>query len=1048
MEYQRLVITGSEIEIDLLNRATILLFTTSPNDPNFSQINSILSDFSNRPDSWLACFPVLESDFCHFYTKFIICEILQKYIQNQFLSLPDVDRREMGELLLNIINKMVDVGGNQTVIEKADSAFVQILKRDWEINWPNFLSDLKESCTSCQRYINALKIIQLIGEEIDNSYNTTQVDSMKMQLQLNNGYDHIYLIVKDSLQQALYDMSVDENFKKQLVEAANNALIPVIPRVDRQFLDERLILVFQQLLSNDDYCIRTFFTLSKFCEDSTQIQPLFFSNALLLFKTAIEKIHSLKGEQINFNCIQENEIFWIAYSINNFLQCIPQNDLQLDNGNHQYIALNWMIQFLNYVNNDDNLIFPVLLNFFEFECKTFYKFFKKQNVDSNPLTLKAYQNLYSPAFSIIIKPLIEKIVSPYEVISVKQVDMSSNNTILYQTFHKILVFLFHLKGDEVKQSISNAISVFSESRWTTQNIYSLSWSVGALSKVFNSEDNNQLMTILISLFLNLFNNTDQQEIKEASASSLLYLCYRQPSYFRRSPDILNSLVDQIFIFLKSNSTSLHSIALYTFRSFAESCKQTFYLPINDSNGYQKKIIDIILDSIPEFFRDAKCSKSIQKSLISSIGTIISLESETKFHSNMLLKQLIQPIETNFMVNEKLLISGDKTNEYLEQVQVAIEMFCSVSNTASDLFVPIFLEHSTEMIELFSYIYNEESKIFNEIQKNQALFNYFQILNKVANKIVKIIMIIISKISYNNKTAEELVKYSYNFLISFLYSNPFLIPSNILLLSSELIKKFSNQLGLESINQIFVNIFLHIVPFIRDEYDSYQDLRTGLLELINAIIINAPHFILSLSEDNIDIFFQALIWFSDHPYHHINLKALEIFIATFNTYSNQKLLFSEYNQNNILDKLNEKIVLAFAKQIIKLLQDPIYKNTFDLQILVLQHAFNFQSFINHSKEIIEHINNTFQRADGDQLFNFLINSKSNLLQFRQILKDFLIDAKRYSSKDPELCALERYKQKRDKFLEDQEVPGMELIVDKEQVDKEVEIMNDLLSGLDL
>jgi exportin-1 len=132
---------------------------------------------SEDPTFWLCSDQILVHS-TNSHTKFLTLVIMENGIkvpkslnQTRWLALPAEEREGIKAYIVNMV---LNLGGNpsrnkdaETLLSKANSILVQIVKYEWNTTWKSFIPDIcgasKTNLTLCQ---NNLGILKMLIEEI------------------------------------------------------------------------------------------------------------------------------------------------------------------------------------------------------------------------------------------------------------------------------------------------------------------------------------------------------------------------------------------------------------------------------------------------------------------------------------------------------------------------------------------------------------------------------------------------------------------------------------------------------------------------------------------------------------------------------------------------------------------------------------------------------------------------------------------------------------------------------------------------------------------
>ena len=233
------------------------------------------------------------------------------------------------------------------------------------------------------------------------------------------------------------------------------------------------------------------------------------------------------------------------------------------------------------------------------------------------------------------------------------------------------------------------------------------------------------------------------------------------------------------------------------------------------------------------------------------------------------------------------------------------------------------------------------------------------------------------------------------------SSPNIRSPNIINLTNLICFRFKDY-AIENMPQIIKGIYQPTVEMIKDEFDEYPEFRLMLLNLLSSLFNNCILFIKNISDSELSSMIDCLKWLGSHPYQNISEKAIKIISEMFNFIDLRFLIdFSDQFQN--------KFGLDLVLYSFELLTDTIHNFAFLSLLDLLRRLFSYQSIKNQMGFIIENLSkNIFSNVsprDIYQLIETLFNTSTDYTEFRKNLRNFFIQIKQYSPKDPSLFQFE-------------------------------------------
>ena len=174
--------------MDLISNFTITTldsvvntFFTSTNTEERSLANKVLIEFQSFDEAWLKVDLILEQSSL-IQSKFIALTILDTLIKSKWNILPIQQQQGIKQFIIQIIFKQAQEDNNKLYLSKLNMVLVQILKQDWPLKWPDFITEIvtssKQNLSLCE---NNMLILKLLSEEVFD-FSLDQMTSSKTKL--------------------------------------------------------------------------------------------------------------------------------------------------------------------------------------------------------------------------------------------------------------------------------------------------------------------------------------------------------------------------------------------------------------------------------------------------------------------------------------------------------------------------------------------------------------------------------------------------------------------------------------------------------------------------------------------------------------------------------------------------------------------------------------------------------------------------------------------------------------------------------------------------
>ena len=948
MNFNSLTIANGEADLELLNKACILL-STSSDEAEIENIHQILTKFCERPDCFDFCFPIINGEF-HTYTKFLAFQIIKKNVLDNWFNFQEDDKTKIRTEILVSIVKMVKEGQKYFTVSMANQSLIEVLKFDWPEKWPSFIDELVATCQNEGILFlkNGLDILKMLADEVSSSLTVNHLTKDRVRA-IQSGFIKefftIYSLIENAFNSSTQSEGIDPDDIFEIETKALNTFSSLIPVVkSEQLLESSFVSNIAPLIQDDRFVFSVFSIFGKFCEyisesdTDNSLAKQFQQSLLSVFQESIHQIYSTYGETVNFNCVEYDDFLILVSCVYEFLHLFVPILETSEYNSEITTAIGWIIQSCttDYIDkNDDLSLFSEVIKFWNFISKII---FRSASQEANP-----FHEIFLDSITYVIPFLVQNIVSPYTVIEISgtsnhfhyYLSTNSYESTLYDTMKETFIILYGLKKNDLSNAISMQVDNLKADQYNANTINSICWTVGSISKAASDEENSDLMGIIIPILIGIVqteNETDDptlETIKITASQGLLFLCSQEAKYFQSNPDFLSSLVQIILKFLVSDDSSLIVVAIHTLNLLSKSCKQAFITPIEPSNTtilddilsvFTEKIMQIrpenrgsFVSIIADIVRFAQ-SISQEEGFIPSFSNFLDQISNIFSQSCSLIEDylnqfqngsnLAQEAINSFGNIESLSLSTECSFqpptllplESLKSMISSLNLLIPIPLSMHSLFLPFFETIWHRLIDIYESATNNSNMIFlTDFTEgyddyvaplaHSTLDSYLEIANCVAE-------LLMNTLNITKQDQSQFLQVIFSsFFLGFNYNsiNPQCYSPNLLAMYGTLFQFTLNfdtdneELRLSIVKmfiEFFDNIFMPTTEVIKDEYDTFYDLRTGMSKLIRGNIRGRPDLIFQLNEDQVDVFVHVLFWLSKHPYEEISNIVVESIFFVF------------------------------------------------------------------------------------------------------------------------------------------------------------------------
>lgn len=1091
MEYQFLLKSDDSIHLDLLNQLCLEI-----NDHNGRQqeLLTILNQFVEKPDSYQYCVPILTDPKYHPHAKFMVSIILKRHIIQTWAQKTEEEKQAMKEFIIQTMYSMIKEGQKEYDLSILNQCLVEILKFEWPGEWPDFC---KEIILRCQEEdilyaINTLDIFKQLADEISlailnsdlqkpsppNIYsNEITVDRLRlMQSTFLSEFPVIFRLLSYCFGITIADPTVMQDLHDRILKA----IISFIPVVGGEtLLTDSLVSFTSPLLHNSRFTFQVFSVFGKICESldrSKQTASEGFATAVpAIFSSCIEKIASMFGRQLNFSLITKPQAHQLILNVHSFLKVFHPLIDSIFNGQLITHVLHWLIQIMStrFIDETDDQIFPDIVQFWRDEFAYMVKLVKGDSPPEDPQIVLA---LYSEALSVATTYLARSSVSPYTTMiddDYITINTSSYESNLYTVYKEALLLATNFKKDELMQSINYNIETIQTGKFNLGNINQCSWVVGAVANVLTPEENQILINSIVPVYMGLINAKTEhgEELQKTTVSALFFLCSRVKGFFYYNLPAFVSLIEQITLCLVADSPLLNVVSVDTLSTLSNTCKQQFLQPLENGTNVLDCLLDQFLDIlskmnteyIPDFVSSISSLlifyESIQnpaplvdkfyallKSLVSTLPEVDPNMKLTRYISGILEQSgssdLVNLIDLTYPIAlDPIELPFDEN--MLNQIKTVLQVLNAVpvSRTKS------YIKFINSILLSLVYIYEIFTTFANTLVENGKIPQ--DILIEISNLVCQVLGNTV-KMSFSCDSDFPVLLVSSMIGSIFSELSPIAFPP-------ELLNMYSGMLSIQSssetvnaiIQKVFVqslpSIFLPLVRNIREDDNSFYDLRLSMLDYLKHVFIFQVRMLIGFAD--LPSIFEILYMFARSQYFEIGERGLRCYYYLITSLDELQKKFPP-----LAPKVSEfwtAFGLKFAMDMFQLLQNPDNKYGFDAQVLVLSNLLRLTQVREQWTDLVSQVATLFPKAieRGFDIAEFMGNlgaMSGDLINFRSAIRDFLILVMDYSPKDPSLCMLEVLHQKRQEELE---IRGVANLDNKEtEVEVDIEQLDEIFSNL--
>lgn len=978
--------------------------------------------------------------------------------------LPDSERIGIRNFVVGIIiawsTDDASFRSQKSLINKANLTLVQILKQEWPNNWPNFIPEIVGSSrTGLNVCENNMTILKLLSEEVFDfsAEQMTSVKAKNLKKQIYEEFSEIYQLCIEVLQ---------NSDRPSLISATLQSLLKYLHWVPLAYIFETPLieLLVTKFLSPPEFRNITLKCLTEISlsQNATQYEKLLYE----MFARSLQVIHSIVPPETNFKDVYEeasssdqdfiqNLAIYLTTFLGTYLRLVESADNKpLLHEAHMYlirisqiterevlkICLDYWAKFVSGLHLEiENISFSELaqagLNGFSTSVT--------HGGAIEPAVLARY-NLRMHAYKDILSNLrlvmIENMVKPEEVLVVENDEgeivrefvKESDTITLYKNIREVLVYLTHLDVEDTENIMKVKLAKQTDgSEWSWNNINTLCWAIGSISGAMNEEMEKQFLVIVIKELLNLTEQKKGKSNKAVVASNIMYIVGQYPRFLKAHWKFLKTVVNKLFEFMHETHEGVQDMACDTFIKIAQKCKRHF-VAIQSSES--EPFIEEIIRDLSSITSDLQPQQL--HTFYEACGHIISAQASVTARNRLLSNLMQMPnsawqgVIQQSQVDPELL-SKSESIKCIANIMKTNVATCSALGAA---FHPQLSLIYLDMLSLYTAVSSMISDAVASQGEIATKTPRVRGLRTVKKEILKLVEAYISKADDLEDVANNIAPVLLEAVLTDYRTNvPDAREAEVLHCMNTLVQRIG-RISDSLVLAVLENVFECTLDMINKTMNDYPEHRVEFFKLLRTINLESFPALLKLPGPVFQQTIDACLWGAKHDNREVESSGLSL---TYELMSNMGQL-----KNDVSNIFFAKFFKPIIGDTLYLLTDSDHKSGFRTQAQILQSFIkliisNSISAPLYSSEeappgtsnidyFKEYISNTlvavFPHLQKNQVIAFLetlITNESNILRFRQILRDFLVSLKEVGGGDTDYLFTEDKEQEK-KELERQEL----------------------------
>ncbi|ORY97570.1 nuclear export factor CRM1 [Syncephalastrum racemosum] len=1054
---------SKDLDVALLDQVVMTFYTGQGQDQQVAQ--QILTQFQDHEDAWTKVDGIIERSTVP-QTKFIAVQILEKFVQTRWNTLPADSRNAIRYFVVDVVIKVSSdertMISERTYLNKLNMVLVQILKQEWPRNWPSFIPEIVQSSkTNLSLCENNMAILKLLSEEIFDysAEQMTQLKTNNLRNQMCGEFSEIYQLCKEVL---------DKAQKPSLIKATLETLLRFLNWVPLGFifntdLIETLRSKFFEVPQFRNVTLKCLTEIGSLQVDATHHEKLVF-----LFTSVMTAVNNMIPPNTDIADVYENSsdddqefvqnlALFLTSFLSSHLKIIEQSPATGDlliNGHYYLIKISRV---------EDREIFKICLEYWAKLVQELFEEVRSVSVSDMPLLdlgmggpqMGGFQGYNHPrkgryvdVLSNLRVVMIERMVKPEEVLVVENDEgeivrefvKESDTIVLYKSMKEVLVYLTNLDVSDTEEIMTNKLArQMDGSEWSWQNLNKLCWAIGSISGAMNEETEKRFLVTVIKELLSLCEKKSGKDNKAVVASNIMYTVGQYPRFLKAHWKFLKTVVNKLFEFMHELHEGVQDMACDTFIKIAQKCKRHFVV---QQAGEVRPFIEEILDSI-EGITSALSPQQIH-TFYEAVGYMISSQQNNKNVQERLINKYMEMPNTAW---DGIITQAKQDVDVLNnanQIKILINVLKTNVSGCTSVGAGFIFQISKIYMDLLS-LYGIAGKLITQSVTEQGAIAMktpkVRGLNSVKREILKLIESYVSCAEDLDSVSQNMVLPFFEAVLSDYCMNVDLARNyEVLNVLATMVDKLRG-LMTERIPTILEATFEPTLNMITKDFAEFPDHRTGFYNMLQAINAHCFQALLALEPAQFKLFVDSIVWGFKHTMRDIADVGLQICYELIeNIRRTDPAIASGFYQS---------YYLSILQDIFFVLTDRDHKSGFKGQTEVL--ALLFQLVTNNNiqvplfdqsqmpnksnQQFLEEyisalLQNAFPHLQSGQIKVFvmaLFEYNNDSAKFKLEVRDFLIQLKEFAGENAELYLEEKEMEMEQKRKAEREkalsVPGM-------------------------
>lgn len=611
-------------DVALLDKVVGVMFSGQGEEQKAAQ--QLLNQLKSHPEAWTRVDAILEYS-SNPQTKYYALQILEALVGSRWRALP---REQCEGIKTYVVGLAIKISSEPELMEreklyatKLNLVLVNIVKQEWPIKWPNFISEIVgASRTNETLCLNNMKILKLLSEEVfdfsSGAMTSAKAHHLKQQFcgEFQAVFELATFVLANSNNAALIQATLETllNFLNW-IPLGYIFETDLIRQLTAKFLD---VPLFRNVTLQ---CL----TEMSGVEIPPASLPTYQPRLRLLFLWTMEKLagilppdtppENLKSSYSAGTDAEQKFVANLALFLSTFMRHHtnlvevekpqPGNEEQEQQLKLHSAACSYLLAISSV---EETELWKICLDYWNWLAAELYRecpFIHHGGYGFGAFGALASeqrprQMLYAPTMSRLREVMIERMAKPEEVLVVenevgevvREAVKDTDSIALYKQMRETLVYLCHLDyADTERLMTAKLAKQVSGEEWSWKNLNRLCWAIGSISGAMLEEDEKRFLVTVIRDLLGLCEAKRGKDNKAVIASNIMYVVGQYPRFLRAHWKFLKTVVNKLFEFMHETHEGVQDMACDTFIKIAGKCRRHFVVvQLGETQPFVSEII--------------------------------------------------------------------------------------------------------------------------------------------------------------------------------------------------------------------------------------------------------------------------------------------------------------------------------------------------------------------------------------------------------------------------------------------------------------------------